>query len=162
PIQHRQVRVPAGAIVHGNPAGLAPCFEVALGGVPVICLPGVPRELYAIMEATLGERLIRLREAQGAAPRRARRSYRSFGRGEAPMAVQCRGLVEDRRGASIHYQVKSPEVLVKIVVRDPDGAAAHDRLEQVDAELRHRLGSALYTTGDAAMPRVAADALAAS
>src|SRR4051812_48700268 len=30
PIQLRQVRVPAGSRVHGNPVGLAPCFELAL------------------------------------------------------------------------------------------------------------------------------------
>ena len=112
PIQQRQVRVPAGAIVHANPAGLAPCFEVPIGGVPVICLPGVPRELHAIMEASLGDRLTQLREARGKAPRIARRIYRVFGRGESQVAVQCRGLVDDVAGASIHYQVKFPEVLV--------------------------------------------------
>src|SRR5688572_4680908 len=50
-IQLRQVRVPAGSRVHGNPVGLAPCFEVALAGVPVVCLPGVPRELHGIFDA---------------------------------------------------------------------------------------------------------------
>src|SRR5664279_2551733 len=30
PIQLRQVRVPAGSRVHGNPGGLAPCFEQVL------------------------------------------------------------------------------------------------------------------------------------
>src|SRR3954465_7200291 len=38
-IQLRQVRVPAGARVHPNPAGLAPGFEVVVAGVPVVCLP---------------------------------------------------------------------------------------------------------------------------
>ncbi len=50
PIQLRQVRVPSGSRVHINKGGLAPGFEVALGGVPVVCLPGVPREIYAIMD----------------------------------------------------------------------------------------------------------------
>ena len=162
PIQQRQVRVPAGAIVHGNPAGLAPCFEVAIGGVPVICLPGVPRELHAIVEATVGPRLVELRTAKGAAPRIARRIYRVFGRGESQVSVQCRGLVDGTAGASIHYQVKYPEVLVKIVVRDPDEAAARASLETIDAELRHRLGAVLYGTGDAALPMVCARALAST
>src|SRR5512140_7070 len=48
PIQLRQVRVPEGARVLGNPAGLAPGFEQAVQGIPVFCLPGVPRELHAI------------------------------------------------------------------------------------------------------------------
>src|SRR5262249_17339755 len=63
-IQLRQVRVPAGARVYVNPAGLAPAFEIAVRGVPVICLPGVPRELYAIMDAGLAARLAELRETK--------------------------------------------------------------------------------------------------
>jgi nicotinamide-nucleotide amidase len=162
PIHLRQVRIPAGARVHANPAGLAPCFEVAIGGVPVICLPGVPRELYAIMDDSLGARLSELRAQKGSAPRIARRIYRVFGRGESQISVQCRGLVDDVPGASIHYQVKYPEVLVKIVVRDPEEGAARARLETIDAELRHRLGVALYGTGDDALPLVCARALASS
>jgi nicotinamide-nucleotide amidase len=161
PIQQRQVRVPGGAIVHRNPAGLAPGFEVAMAGVPVICLPGVPREVYAIFDASLGERLVALREARGAV-RIARRIYRIFGRGESQVSVQCRGLVDDVPGASIHYQVKFPEVLVKIVVKDPDEATAHAALEKLDAELRHRLGAVLYGTGDANLPVVCARALAST
>jgi nicotinamide-nucleotide amidase len=162
PIQQRQVRVPAGSIVHGNPAGLAPAFEVSMGGVPVICLPGVPREVYGIFDASLGARLVELRTARGAVPRIARRIYRVFGRGESQVSMQCRGLVDDVRGASIHYQVKFPEVLVKIVVQDPDEAVARAALETIDAELRHRLGAVLYGTGDVALPGVCARALASS
>src|SRR5882757_1651454 len=50
PIQLRQVRVPAGAQVFVNPQGLAPGFEQAIkserGSVPVMCMPGIPREVY--------------------------------------------------------------------------------------------------------------------
>jgi nicotinamide-nucleotide amidase len=44
--------------------------------------------------------------------------------------------------------VKFPETLVKIVVRDRDQAAAQQRLEAVDADLRTRLGAHLYGTDD--------------
>lgn len=145
--QLRQVRVPIGAIVHGNPAGLAPCFEQPVRGVPVICLPGVPRELHAIFEATLEARLRGLREARGDSPRIARQIYRVFGRGESQISAACRGLVDDVPGASIHYQIKFPEVLVKLVVRDPDGAQAAARLAALEAGLRERLGDHLYGSG---------------
>ncbi|MGE3546957.1 MAG: nicotinamide-nucleotide amidohydrolase family protein, partial [Kofleriaceae bacterium] len=147
PIQLRQVRVPAGARVHGNPAGLAPCFETAIHNVPVICAPGVPRELHAIFEAALRSRLIELREAAGNVERIARRIYRVFGRGESQISSACRGLVDGVAGASIHYQVKFPETLVKVVVRDRDVSAAAQRLEQIDGQLRGRLGGVLYGDG---------------
>lgn len=145
-IQLRQVRVPRGARVHANPVGLAPGFEVSVRGVPVVCMPGVPRELYAIWDGGLEARL---RDLRGdTAERIARRIYRVFGRGESQISQVCRGLVDGVAGASIHYQVKFPETLVKIVVRDRDPVAAQERLEAIDAQIRMRLGAHLYGTGD--------------
>jgi nicotinamide-nucleotide amidase len=147
PIQLRQVRVPEGAKVHGNPVGLAPCFELALGGVPVICMPGVPREIHGIVDGGVAARLAELREARGDVERIARRIYRVFGRGESQISQACRGVVDEVPGASIHYQVKFPETLVKLVVRDRDGAAAESRLAGMDHTLRDRLVGPLYGTG---------------
>jgi nicotinamide-nucleotide amidase len=162
PIQLRQVRVPAAARVYVNPAGLAPCFEIAVArpasangggdgaaaGIPVICLPGIPRELHAIFDAHLEARLGQLREAHGAVERIARRIYRVFGRGESQISQACRGIVDGVRGASIHYQVKFPETLVKLVVRDQDAAAATARLDAMDTVLRERLVGFVYGTGE--------------
>ncbi|HUS33016.1 MAG TPA: CinA family nicotinamide mononucleotide deamidase-related protein [Kofleriaceae bacterium] len=148
PIQLRQVRVPAQSRVYVNPAGLAPCFEVDVKGVPVICLPGIPRELYAIYEAHLEARFRELREARGVTERIARRIYRVFGKGESQISQACRGLVDNVAGASIHYQVKFPETLVKLVVRDVDAAAAQQRLDALDAGVRERLAGFVYGTGE--------------
>lgn len=147
-IQLRQVRVPAGARVFSNPAGLAPSFELELSGVPVIALPGFPREITAIYDGGLGAHLAARRESTGQVERVARRIYRAFGRGESQISAACRGLVDGVAGASIHYQVKFPETLVKLVVRDPDQAAADARLATLDAGIRARLGRTLYGTGD--------------
>ena len=144
----RQVRVPAGARVHPNPAGLAPGFEIAIAGVPVICLPGFPREIAGILEAGLDRRFVELREAAGEVERIARRIYRVFGRGESQISQACRGLIDGVPGASIHYQVKFPETLVKLVVRDRDGAAADRALAALDRGLRDRLADILYGDGD--------------
>lgn len=148
PIQLRQVRVPAGARVFENPVGLAPAFEVTLKGVPVICMPGVPRELHAIWDRHLIARLAELREARGVDEQVARRIYRVFGRGESQISQSCRGLVDDVPGATIHYQVKFPETLVKLVVRDRDAGAADARLAELDGAVRQRLAPYLYGTGE--------------
>lgn len=148
PIQLRQVRVPTGARVLGNPGGLAPCFEQAIDGVPVFCLPGIPREIFSIFDPALATRLAELREAAGQVERIARRIYRAFGRGESQISSLCRGIVDDVAGATIHYQVKFPETLVKIVVRDRDQAAADARLAAIDVVIRERLAGVLYGTGE--------------
>ncbi len=162
PIQLRQVRVPTGARVHGNPAGLAPCFELAVRGVPVICLPGIPREIYGIWDGALGARLRELREAGGDVERVARRIYRVFGRGESQIAQACAGLIEGAAGTTIHYQVKFPETLVKLVVRDRDQAVADARLAALDASARERLAGLVYGTGEQTLPEVVAQRLITS
>lgn len=148
PIQLRQVGIPAGARVHPNAAGLAPGFEIPVHGVPVICLPGFPREIASILDGGLIARLRELREATGQVERIARRIYRAFGRGESQISQACRGLVDEVAGASIHYQVKFPETLVKLVVRDPDQAAADARLAALDQEVRARLAGIIYGIGE--------------
>ena len=146
-IQARQVRVPTGARVFAN-VGLAPGFEIAISGVPVICVPGFPREIQSILDGGLRARFAELREVRGDVERIARRIYRVFGRGESQISQACRGLVDGVAGATIHYQVKFPETLVKLVVRDRDGAAAEARLASLDAGLHERLRGLVYGTGD--------------
>ena len=148
PIQLRQVRVPAKARVYINPAGLAPGFEASVRGVPVVCLPGIPRELHAIYDAHLEARFRELRESRGAVERIARRIYRVFGRGESQISQACRGVVDDVPGASIHYQVKFPETLVKVVVRDRDEGVAHVGLDAIDEHMKVRLAGVLYGIGE--------------
>lgn len=143
----RQVRVPAGARVLGNPAGAAPGFEVALGSAPVFCMPGVPSEMRAIFAETVRPRIVALREARGhEAERIARRIYHVFGMGESHVATALEGVLAGVAGGSLHYQVKFPEVLVKVVIRDRDAAAAAERLAAVDAAVRARLGEKIYGT----------------
>src|SRR5262249_22539882 len=86
--------------------------------------------------------------------------YRIFGRGESQISQAARGLIEGAGGAvlpdrgshgpeaTIHYQVKFPEILVKLVVRDADRDRAEAHLAHLDAGLRERLAPYLYSTGD--------------
>jgi nicotinamide-nucleotide amidase len=93
-------------------------------------------------------RFAELREASGEVERIARRIYRVFGRGESQISQACRGMVDGVAGASIHYQVKFPETLVKLVVRGRDAAAADRALAGLDADIRERLRGFLYGDGD--------------
>jgi len=144
----RQVRVPRGARVFDNAVGLAPGFEVELHGAAVICLPGPPRELHAIFGEHVAPRIAELREGRGEQVEQlARRIYRCFGAGESGIAAKLEGL-ELPAGGSLHFQVKFPETLVKVVVRGTDAAEVAAALEGVDSAIRDRLGLHLYGTDD--------------
>ncbi len=163
PNNMRQVRAPGGSRVYDNPAGLAPGFEVAIEVVPVLCLPGVPRELKAIIDSGMRARLTELRDgmAGAAAERIARRTYRVFGRGESHIATALEGVLGGAAGATLHYQVAFPETLVKVVVRDADPAAAAARLAELDAAVRARLGDWCYGEGTDSLAAAVGRALGA-
>jgi nicotinamide-nucleotide amidase len=159
----RQVRVPSGAGVFLNPTGLAPGFEVQISGTPIFCMPGVPRELHAIFDTAVEARMIDLREAGGEAVERlAKQIYRVFGMGESHIATALSGVVDDVEGASLHYQVKFPETLVKVVVRSRDQGEASARLEAIGEQVRSRLGDKLYGTGDDTLAAVLGERLRAA
>ena len=49
----RQARIPQGATVYENPAGLAPGFSFDTGKTRVFCFPGVPAEFKALSRSAL-------------------------------------------------------------------------------------------------------------
>lgn len=150
----RQVRAPKGARVYANSTGLAPGFEVSHSGAAVIALPGPPRELKAIFADHLSKRISELRLARGETLEHvARRIFRVFGKGESQIATALEGLALGK-GASLHYQVKFPETLVKIVVRRDSEDAANAELASIDTEIRKRLGWLVYGTDDDSMAQV--------
>jgi nicotinamide-nucleotide amidase len=154
----RQVRVPAGARVHANPAGIAPGFELPLGSSTIFVMPGVPREMQAIFTASISARLAEMVVGDETI---ARRVYRVFGKGESHLDHALLGIAGGAAGVTVHYQVTFPETLVKLVVRDRDAAAAQARLEALDAELRTRLGDLVYGLVGEPLPLVMGRALAA-
>ena len=110
--------------------------------------------LKGIFGAHLDARLRELREQRGEAIEHlARRRFRVFGKGESRIAAKLEGLSLDE-GASLHYQVKFPETLVKVVVRNRDAALAEQTLARLDAEIRERLGWLVYGVEDTSLAEV--------
>jgi len=157
----RQAQVPAGAEVMFNPAGLAPGFSVVHGSATILCVPGFPRELKAIWDDSLRDRLVKLREARGERVERiARRIYRVFGKGESHVATALEGVTDGVEGASLHYQVKFPEIFVKLVVRDKDDAKANEGLAELERRVYERVGRHVHGCDDETMPKTVVAALA--
>jgi nicotinamide-nucleotide amidase len=150
----RQVRVPASARALLNPAGQAPGFEVALGAATLFVMPGVPREMQAIFDTYVVERVVAL---AASSEKIKKRLYRVFGKGESHIDHALAGL--GGGNATLHYQVAFPETLVKVVVHDRDEAAAEARLAELDREVRARLGVMIYGEGKDSLATVLGRAL---
>jgi nicotinamide-nucleotide amidase len=154
----RQVRVPAGALALANPAGLAPGFCVGLGGAEAYFLPGIPREMESIFTAQCMPRLVARMSEQGA-PRAAVRTFHVYGMGESHIDHRLVGLVDGFAGATLHFRTATPENHVKVVVRTEDFAKSRGLLDEIDHELRKRIGQGIYGTDGETFPMVVGQVL---
>jgi molybdenum cofactor synthesis domain-containing protein len=59
PEREKMALIPRGADWIENPVGTAPGVVANLGDMQIVCLPGVPRELYAMFDLALGLKLAR-------------------------------------------------------------------------------------------------------
>jgi nicotinamide-nucleotide amidase len=143
--QKRQAYIPQGAIPISNPVGTAPAFIVETrdeaGGLhAVISLPGVPREMeYLLHHAVIPylqqrfhlEEIIKVR------------TLHTAGVSESVIDEQV-GDLETWSNPTVGLAAHSGIVDVRITARARDEAAADEMIAQVEAELRARLGEAIF------------------
>jgi nicotinamide-nucleotide amidase len=149
----RQVRVPATGEALANGAGIAPGFRVDIGGAEAFFLPGVPREMEKIFTLEAMPRLAR-RLAESKVTPAAVRTWHVYGMGESHIDHRLAGLLTQVEGATLHFRTASPENHVKVVVRHPDAARAKEIIEQLDRELRKRIGPGIYGVDDDTFPEI--------
>lgn len=144
----KQADFPEGADILPNPLGTAPGFMLEVGPIPegepslLFFLPGVPRELYRMMEEQVLPRIVKHRAARGVRPRAVRSALlRTFGVGESNLDRSLDDLVRDDPDASLGFRTQFPDNLVRIVVRDVDPAAADAKLQTLVCHVCERLGS---------------------
>jgi len=154
-INAKQAYFPKGAEILVNPVGTAPgtMLEIpklvgAAQGPDAatalfFCMPGVPRELYKMMDEQVMPRLV---------PRRRHQSVsraallRTFGIGESNLDEWLQE-VELETGVELGFRTAFPDNYVRPVVRGVDAADAEARLERTCRALRQRLGPLCYGVG---------------
>ena len=154
----RQVRVPRGAEALPNEAGIAPGFFVHLAGHAVYFLPGIPREMERIYLDHVAPRLRDHMAAQGV-PVAAVRTWHVYGMGESHIDHRLAKLLENIPQATLHFRTDAPENHVKVVIRGSDTGKNQELLEQVDRDLRKRIGPGIYGIDGASFPLVVGQSL---
>ena len=144
PNNQRQAYVPAGAIVIENPVGTAPAFIVELADKAVICLPGVPHE----MEYLLGERVLPyLSHRMGHGAVILCRMVHTAGLGESLIDQAIDDLmhsVNPTVGTRAHPSQTDVCITAKAATREEALAL----LDPMEAQVRERLGEAVWGVGD--------------
>jgi len=149
-INAKQAWMPEGAEVLPNPIGTAPGCMLLVGEVPFFCMPGVPRELYRMMDEQVLPR-IEARHPARAVVRA--RILRTFGMGESNLEEALTGVA---RGGEITlgFRTAFPDNLLRPLTRAATPAEADARLDAVCAEIRERLGPLVYAEGEESLEEV--------
>jgi nicotinamide-nucleotide amidase len=154
----RQVRVPHDAETLTNEAGIAPGFLVRIAGHAAYFLPGIPREMERIYLDHVAPRLRAHMAAQGV-PVAAVRTWHVYGMGESHIDHRLAKLLENIPNATLHFRTDAPENHVKVIIRGPDTGKNQELLEQVDRDLRKRIGPGIYGIDGESFPLVVGQAL---
>ncbi len=136
----RQAFVPAGAIPIPNPVGTAPAFIVERGPSCVIALPGVPEEMSFLLEQDV---VPYLRRRFGLQEVIQSRLVHTAGVGESSLDDRIQDL-ERLANPTVGLSAYPGRVDVRITAKAEHSSRAAAMIEQVETEVRTRLGKAVF------------------
>jgi nicotinamide-nucleotide amidase len=148
----RQAYIPEGALPLTNPAGTAPCFlsEDVRGRGFIISLPGVPRELEYMMQNTVLPLLV---DRMGGARVTRIRILRTCAVGESNVD-RAIGDLMTARNPTIGLAAHAGQTDVRITAKADTEAEADTLIASLEAEVRRRLGVAIYGVETETVPDV--------
>ena len=148
----RQAYIPAGALPLTNPSGTAPCFlsEDVRGRGFIISLPGVPRELEYMMQNTVLPLLV---DRIGGAKATRIRILRTCAVGESNVD-RAIGDLMTTQNPTIGLAAHAGQTDVRITAKADTEAEADTLIAPLEAEVRRRLGVAIYGVETETVPDV--------
>ncbi len=146
----KQAYFPAGAEVLPNPIGTAPGFCLEAGGGRFFCLPGVPRELFRMMDEQVLPRIAK-RSGGGRVVRA--RLLRTFGLGESTLDDELKDIAADG-DVTLGFRTSFPDNYLRPVARAATVEGAEAKLDRVCDAIRERLGPLVYGEGEETLAAV--------
>lgn len=153
PANRVQAMFPEGSRVIANPRGTAPGIWKEVGDRVIVCLPGVPREMYGMFEEDV---LPRVAERFGGGKVTVHRVIRCFGAGESQIEAMLGDLTRRGRDPEIGITASQATISLRLSASAANADAARAALVP-DAELiRQKLGDLVYGEGDDELQHVVA------
>jgi nicotinamide-nucleotide amidase len=141
----RQADVPEGGRVIDNPVGSAPGLIVEVKGKPIYAVPGVPREMEAMLErVVLPDLAVRAGEGRAIVSR----TLRTVGVGESLLAERLTPRWESVSDVTMAYLAGPGEVRVRLTAVGGTRKEALGKIAPVEAAIRAELGDIVYGTDD--------------
>jgi len=156
-VNRKQADVIRGAEVLPNPNGTAPGQWLERDGKIVVLLPGPPHELEAMSEAQVWPRLAALKKGY-----LARVTLKSSGFTESELEVLIDGLYPRDSGRRLTVLAAPGQIEMHVsAFSDISESDARNRAEALAAELRGRLGRAVFSDDGAELEAVVGQRLSA-
>ena len=152
-----QALIPRTARAIHNTCGTAPGIAIAVAGTPVYAMPGVPFEMRAM---SIRDVLPVLR-ARTAGQIIALRHLHTFGLGESLLGERIRDLMQRGRNPEVGTTAELGIVGIRINATAADERAATAMLDEVEAEIRRRLGHVVFGRDEQTLAGVIGELLVA-
>ncbi len=144
----KQAILPAGCTIVANPIGSAVGFAMQLDGCRVICTPGVPRELDAMLAQEIVPALQRDFPNSDASVRR----FTLFGVGESGLQQKISDAIPAwPTDIELGFRVSFPQLELKLSTAN---AQARNSVEKIWPRLHAIIGDALLGEGNITLPQL--------
>ena len=138
----KQAMLPAGCALIDNPIGSAVGFELEIGACRVLCTPGVPGELSAMLDIIVADLADRL---QRPAQRNILR-LQTFGLGESSAQQIISDQVPDwPASVELGFRAGAPQMEIKLTIDSDDALADQQRCRE---QLQSLFGDHIIGEGD--------------
>lgn len=154
----KQAYVPEFAIPIENPVGTAPGFIVEHNNACVISMPGVPRELYYLTEKIVLPYLQKKFRLQDVIKIRL---LRTAGTGESNID-RCIDDLEESANPTVGLAAHPGSVDIRISVKAENEETAIRMLDDMETQIRSRVGDVIYGVDDDTIEQVTGNLLKAS
>ena len=141
----RQAEYPQGAVLLANPRGTAPGLRLAVGRAWLFALPGVPQEMLPMLEEDVIPFLVTEAGGRGVL---ASRLIRCWGQSESGIAERLADLFESYTNPTVAFLASGGEIKVRLTARAGTREEAGSLLDPLEAEVRRRLGRAVFAVGE--------------
>jgi nicotinamide-nucleotide amidase len=142
----KQAYVPEGSHVVLNPVGTAPCFIAEAGGKPIICLPGVPRELKYLWDREISAWI---RKRFGLVDQKVTyRVLKVVGLGESAVDRLIGDLMGVGKNPEVGLLASAGEIKIRITATARDHMEAEGLIRPVEEDIRFRLGKKIFGIDD--------------
>lgn len=148
-----QAMLPAGSTPIDNAMGTACGIDATLGPVHILCLPGVPHEMRIMFDNEVVGRLALGTQAI------VHRALHTYGCAESDLGTTLADLMTAEGNGHVGTTASAGVISVRITARADSVAQANAQADTVAAEVRKRLGAAIFGEGEQTLPAVVGELL---